>query len=172
MGRSAPWKYLQPVHYTLHPTVQSTFLRQHRGMVIVFGGIVVMPPHPVSTMRNIDSIMREEMDATAANTPFRQGLFDRLLKIQILSAISGTAGGSTSDEFLAPCKAGQDTYIHYLESGYITHVEAIITTLPPAQPVGHKPKVDTQTQDYAKADTLESIVKLPLPGLKKRSCSR
>ena len=38
--------------------------------------------------------------------------FDRLgLKYSIVSAMSGAMGGSASEEFLAPCETGEDTYV-------------------------------------------------------------
>ncbi len=54
--------------------------------------------------------------------------FDRLgLKYNIVSAMSGAMGGSKSEEFLAPCPTGEDTYVLCNGCGYAANVEAMIT---------------------------------------------
>jgi prolyl-tRNA synthetase len=57
-------------------------------------------------------------------------LFDRLgLKYSIVSAKSGAMGGSASEEFLAPCSTGEDTYVLCPSCGYAANVEAMTTTV-------------------------------------------
>jgi prolyl-tRNA synthetase len=54
--------------------------------------------------------------------------FDRLgLKYNIVSAVSGAMGGSRSEEFLAPCSTGEDTYVLCEKCGYAANVEAMVT---------------------------------------------
>ena len=54
--------------------------------------------------------------------------FDRLhLKYNIVSAMSGAMGGSRSEEFLAPCPTGEDTYVLCPSCGYAANVEAMVT---------------------------------------------
>jgi prolyl-tRNA synthetase len=54
--------------------------------------------------------------------------FDRLgLKYNIVSAMSGAMGGSKSEEFLAPCPTGEDTYVLCNGCGYAANVEAMVT---------------------------------------------
>jgi prolyl-tRNA synthetase len=54
--------------------------------------------------------------------------FDRLgLKYNIVSAMSGAMGGSKSEEFLAPCPTGEDTYVLCNDCGYAANVEAMTT---------------------------------------------
>ena len=54
--------------------------------------------------------------------------FDRLgLKYNIVSAVSGAMGGSKSEEFLAPCPTGEDTYVLCNSCGYAANVEAMVT---------------------------------------------
>jgi prolyl-tRNA synthetase len=54
--------------------------------------------------------------------------FNRLgLKYNIVSAMSGAMGGSKSEEFLAPCPTGEDTYVLCNGCGYAANVEAMIT---------------------------------------------
>ncbi|MDL5156275.1 proline--tRNA ligase [Actinomycetospora termitidis] len=125
-------------------------------------------------------------ESYAAHRVAYQKLFDRLgLEIQIVSAMSGAMGGSASEEFLAPCEAGEDTYVRCLESGYAANVEAVTTPAPPEQSVDDQPEAvvhdtpDTPTidslvavarevapeRDYTAADTLKNVmVKTRLPG--------
>ena len=54
--------------------------------------------------------------------------FNRLgMKFNIVSAMSGAMGGSKSEEFLAPCSTGEDTYVLCPKCGYAANVEAMIT---------------------------------------------
>jgi len=54
--------------------------------------------------------------------------FNRLgLKFNIVSAMSGAMGGSKSEEFLAPCPTGEDTYVLCESCGYAANVEAMVT---------------------------------------------
>ena len=54
--------------------------------------------------------------------------FDRLgLKFNIVSAMAGAMGGSKSEEFLAPCSTGEDTYVLCPKCGYAANVEAMTT---------------------------------------------
>lgn len=57
-------------------------------------------------------------------------VFDRLrLKYNIVSAMSGAMGGSASEEFLAPCETGEDTYVLCQKCGYAANVEAMTTVV-------------------------------------------
>jgi prolyl-tRNA synthetase len=54
--------------------------------------------------------------------------FDRLgMKYNIVRAVSGAMGGSKSEEFLAPCSTGEDTYVLCPSCGFAANVEAMIT---------------------------------------------
>ena len=54
--------------------------------------------------------------------------FDRLgMKYNIVKAVSGAMGGSKSEEFLAPCPTGEDTYVLCPKCGFAANVEAMIT---------------------------------------------
>ena len=54
--------------------------------------------------------------------------FDRLgLKYNIVRAVSGAMGGSKSEEFLAPCPTGEDTYVLCPSCGFAANVEAMMT---------------------------------------------
>lgn len=58
--------------------------------------------------------------------------FDRLgMRYNIVSATSGAMGGSRSEEFLAPCQTGEDTYVLCERCGYAANVEAMKTIVVP-----------------------------------------
>ncbi len=57
--------------------------------------------------------------------------FNRLgLDYVIVSAMSGAMGGSGSEEFLAICENGEDTYVQCPSCGLAANVEAIVTKAP------------------------------------------
>lgn len=63
--------------------------------------------------------------------------FDRLgMRYNIVSAMSGAMGGSRSEEFLAPCPTGEDTYVLCENCGYAANVEAMKTIVADADPTG------------------------------------
>ena len=58
--------------------------------------------------------------------------FARLgLAFNIVSAQAGAMGGSKSEEFLAPCPTGEDTYVLCEKCGYAANVEAMVTKVEP-----------------------------------------
>ena len=58
--------------------------------------------------------------------------FNRLhLNFNIVSAMSGAMGGSKSEEFLAPCPTGEDTYVLCNKCGFAANVEAMVTAADP-----------------------------------------
>ena len=77
--------------------------------------------------------------------------FNRLgLKFNIVSAMSGAMGGSKSEEFLAPCPTGEDTYVLCEKCGFAANVEAMVTkvqpyegSVPPALEVFDSPNTPT-----------------------------
>lgn len=57
--------------------------------------------------------------------------FNRLgLDYVIVSAMSGAMGGSGSEEFLAVCESGEDSYVQCPSCGLAANVEAIVTKAP------------------------------------------
>lgn len=114
-----------------------------------------------------------------------QRIFDRLgIDYVIVRATAGAMGGSRSEEFLAVCDVGEDTFVRSTESDYAANVEAVSTTVPAARPVdglpdavshetGDTPTIDTLVAwanetldgDYTAADTLKNVmVKIRKPG--------
>jgi prolyl-tRNA synthetase len=84
--------------------------------------------------------------------------FDRLrLKYNIVSAVSGAMGGSASEEFLAPCETGEDTYVLCEKCGYAANVEAMTTTVA----AGDSSKVPAlEVFDSPNTPTIDTLVEL------------
>ena len=84
--------------------------------------------------------------------------FDRLrLKYNIVSAVSGAMGGSASEEFLAPCETGEDTYVLCEKCGYAANVEAVTTVVAP----GDASAVPAQEVfDSPNTPTIDTLVEL------------
>lgn len=114
-----------------------------------------------------------------------QNIFDRLgVKYVIVKATAGAMGGSQSEEFLAECEVGEDTFVRSTESDYAANVEAVVTTVPSARPIdglpaavahetGDTPTIETLVDwanatlggEYTAADTLKNVmVKIRKPG--------
>ena len=82
--------------------------------------------------------------------------FNRLgIKYNIVKAISGAMGGSKSEEFLAPCATGEDTYVLCPQCGFAANVEAKVTKVP----VGNPTDVPTLEElDTPNTPTIDSLV--------------
>lgn len=84
--------------------------------------------------------------------------FDRLgLKYNIVSAMSGAMGGSKSEEFLAPCPTGEDTYVLCNGCGYAANVEAMVTKVAPFK--GEKAGA-IEVLDTPNTPTIDSLVQV------------
>ena len=84
--------------------------------------------------------------------------FNRLgLKFNIVSAMSGAMGGSKSEEFLAPCPTGEDTYVLCEKCGYAANVEAMVTKVDAY--VGETPPA-YEIFDSPNTPTIDSLVEL------------
>jgi prolyl-tRNA synthetase len=84
--------------------------------------------------------------------------FDRLgLRYNIVSAVAGAMGGSSSEEFLAPCDTGEDTYVLCEKCGYAANVEAMVTTVAPSDPKG---VAAAEAFDSPNTPTIDSLVEL------------
>jgi prolyl-tRNA synthetase len=82
--------------------------------------------------------------------------FNRLgLKYNIVSAMSGAMGGSKSEEFLAPCPTGEDTYVLCEKCGYAANVEAMKTAVT-AQDSSNVPAMEEL--DTPNTPTIDSLV--------------
>jgi prolyl-tRNA synthetase len=85
--------------------------------------------------------------------------FDRLgMRYVIVSAMSGSMGGSASEEFLAPAPDGEDTYVACHACGYAANVEAFTTVAPAAKDVDAAPA--SVVMDTPDTPTIESLVNL------------
>jgi prolyl-tRNA synthetase len=84
--------------------------------------------------------------------------FDRLrLKYNIVSAVSGAMGGSASEEFLAPCETGEDTYVLCEKCGYAANVEAMTTVISPSDAAGIPA---LEVFDSPNTPTIDTLVEL------------
>ena len=84
--------------------------------------------------------------------------FDRLgMKYNIVSAVAGAMGGSSSEEFLAPCPTGEDTYVLCPKCGYAANVEAMTTKVAPADASG---VAALEVFDSPNTPTIDSLVEL------------
>ena len=84
--------------------------------------------------------------------------FDRLrLKYNIVSAVSGAMGGSASEEFLAPCATGEDTYVLCPKCGYAANVEAMTTKVAAVDASG---VASLEVFDSPNTPTIDSLVEL------------
>jgi prolyl-tRNA synthetase len=82
--------------------------------------------------------------------------FDRLgMKYNIVKAVSGAMGGSKSEEFLAPCPTGEDTYVLCPSCGFAANVEAMVTKVP-AQDYSNVAAVEEL--DTPNTPTIDSLV--------------
>jgi len=82
--------------------------------------------------------------------------FDALgLDYVIVSATSGAMGGSASEEFLAPCENGEDTFVRCDSCDYAANVEAVTTTVNIVSDRDIEPSRIVNTPD---CETIESLV--------------
>jgi prolyl-tRNA synthetase len=84
--------------------------------------------------------------------------FDRLgLDYVVVAASSGAMGGNTSEEFLAPCEIGEDTFVRS-PGGYAANVEAVTTPAP--APVLYDGTPRAHVEDTPGTPTIETLVAL------------
>jgi len=84
--------------------------------------------------------------------------FNRLhLNFNIVSAMSGAMGGSKSEEFLAPCPTGEDTYVLCNKCGFAANVEAMVTSV---QPYTGSAPAAMEVFDSPNTPTIDSLVEL------------
>jgi prolyl-tRNA synthetase len=84
--------------------------------------------------------------------------FDRLgLKYNIVKAVSGAMGGSKSEEFLAPCSTGEDTYVLCPSCGFAANVEAMVTKV---DPVDFSATPALEEIDTPNTPTIDSLVQV------------
>jgi prolyl-tRNA synthetase len=86
-------------------------------------------------------------------------LFDRLgLEYVIVSAQAGAMGGSRSEEFLAPCPSGEDTFVRSTSGDYAANVEAVVTPVPAPIPLDGQPQA--HVEDTPGTPTIDTLVEL------------
>ena len=84
--------------------------------------------------------------------------FDRLgMKYNIVKAVSGAMGGSKSEEFLAPCSTGEDTYVLCPKCGFAANVEAMVTKV---DSVDSSATPAAEAFDSPNTPTIDTLVEL------------
>ena len=85
--------------------------------------------------------------------------FNRLgMKYNIVKAVSGAMGGSKSEEFLAPCNTGEDTYVLCPQCGYAANVEAMVTKVAPGDPKAVPALEELDTPNTPTIDSLVAVM--------------
>ena len=85
--------------------------------------------------------------------------FDRLLlDYVIVSAMSGAMGGSKSEEFLAYCPDGEDTFVQCAGCGFAANVEAVETQVPEKRDTSNAAVLTIA--DTPNTPTIETLVDL------------
>jgi prolyl-tRNA synthetase len=85
--------------------------------------------------------------------------FDRLgLDYQIVHAMSGAMGGSASEEFLAPARSGEDTFVRCTSCDYAANAEAV--QIPAAKPVSADDVPAAHVEDTPGTPTIQTLVDL------------
>ena len=85
--------------------------------------------------------------------------FDRLgLKYNIVKAVSGAMGGSKSEEFLAPCTTGEDTYVLCPSCGFAANVEAMVTKVGPVDSTATPALEEIDTPNTPTIDSLVQVL--------------
>ena len=85
--------------------------------------------------------------------------FDRLgLKYNIVKAVSGAMGGSKSEEFLAPCTTGEDTYVLCPSCGFAANVEAMVTKVDPVDSTATPALEEIDTPNTPTIDSLVQVL--------------
>jgi prolyl-tRNA synthetase len=88
-----------------------------------------------------------------------QRIFERLgLSYRIVSAVSGSMGGSASEEFLATTVNGEDTYVACSNCDYAANVEAVQVQPPAAADPASQPALEVL--DTPDTPTIETLVDL------------
>jgi prolyl-tRNA synthetase len=92
-------------------------------------------------------------------------VFERLgLDVVIVKAMSGAMGGSASEEFLAPCASGEDTFVRCTSCDYRANTEAVRIGVPSAAAAGAAASsagaAAAQVVDTPNTPTIETLVNL------------
>ena len=85
--------------------------------------------------------------------------FNRLgLKYNIVKAVSGAMGGSKSEEFLAPCTTGEDTYVLCPSCGFAANVEAMVTKVDSVDSTATPAMEEIDTPNTPTIDSLVQVL--------------
>lgn len=86
-------------------------------------------------------------------------IFDRLgLPYVIVSAMAGAMGGSRSEEFLAECEVGEDTFVRCSKCDYAANTEAVKSNVTAVDHAQHPLATTIDTPDAATIDALVAFL--------------
>ena len=86
-------------------------------------------------------------------------IFDRLgLPYVIVSAMAGAMGGSRSEEFLAECEVGEDTFVRCSKCNYAANTEAVKSPVTAATDSLHPEATTVDTPDSSTIDSLVNLL--------------
>ena len=92
-------------------------------------------------------------------------IFTRLgLDFRTVAAMSGLMGGSASEEFLAPCPIGEDTFVQCSTCDYAANVEAVQVSVPDVSAqdaLAHPPLEVLETPGTPTIETLAAFLGVP-----------
>ena len=113
------------------------------------------------TMKDSYSFDNDDDGLAASYQAHREAyirIFDRLkIPYVIVSAMSGAMGGSQSEEFLAECEVGEDTFVRCGSCDYAANTEAVNVAV---AAVGNITFPASQVVDTPNTPTIESLVAL------------
>ncbi|MEZ2121079.1 proline--tRNA ligase [Corynebacterium sp. CCM 9203] len=112
------------------------------------------------TMKDSYSFDMDDDGLAAAYMKHRQAYinsFDRMgIDYVICAATSGAMGGSASEEFLAVCENGEDTFVRATEGDYAANAEAVITPRAEEKPIEGQPAA--LEYDSPECETINKLV--------------
>ncbi|MBI9000700.1 proline--tRNA ligase [Corynebacterium sp. CCM 9185] len=112
------------------------------------------------TMKDSYSFDMDDDGLAAAYMKHRQAYinsFDRMgIDYVICAATSGAMGGSASEEFLAVCENGEDTFVRATEGDYAANAEAVITPRAEEKPIEGQPAA--LEYDSPECETIDKLV--------------
>jgi prolyl-tRNA synthetase len=113
------------------------------------------------TMKDSYSFDNDDDGLAASYQAHREAyirIFDRLkIPYVIVSAMSGAMGGSQSEEFLAECEVGEDTFVRCGSCDYAANTEAVNVAV---AAVGNITSPVAQVVDTPNTPTIDSLVAL------------
>ena len=114
------------------------------------------------TMKDSYSFDNDEAGLAASYQAHRDAyirIFDRLkIPYVVVSAMSGAMGGSQSEEFLAECEVGEDTFVRCTSCDYAANTEAVQVRVTAVANVDVPPALVVDTPQTPTIDSLVALL--------------